>query len=61
LLAGAGQWMLTYLAPGLNAALRALAVVFAISLILHLILLPPIWFLRKLLERLTGLRVAGNL
>ncbi len=59
-LAGAGQWMLAYLAPGLNAALKALAVVFAISLILHLILLFPIWLLRKLLERLTGLRVAGN-
>lgn len=60
LLAGAGEWMLTYLAPGLNIALKALSVVFAISLILHLILLLPLWLVRKMLERLTGLRVTGN-
>lgn len=58
LLTGAGPWMAANAAPGLNRALRAVAAVFAISLGVHAILLPPIWLLRKLISRLTGLELA---
>ncbi|MCA1953744.1 MAG: hypothetical protein LDL12_01200 [Anaerolinea sp.] len=57
--AGAGPWMLENLAPGLNQLLRALAVVLAISLVVHGVLLVPVWALRRLIERLTGMRVQG--
>jgi len=52
LLAGAGPWMLVHLAPPLNQALRALAVALGVSLALHLVLLPPVWGLRRLAQRL---------
>jgi len=57
--AGAGPWMLENLAPGLNQLLRALAVVLAISLVVHGVLLVTVWALRRLIERLTGMRVQG--
>jgi hypothetical protein len=58
LLGGAGPWMMRNLAPTLNQALQALAVAFGISVFLHLALLLPVWGLRKILNRLTGLEVA---
>ena len=51
--------MLQNLAPWLDGRLRAVAVVFSISAVVHLALLLPVVLLRKLLNRLTGLRVAG--
>jgi hypothetical protein len=57
LLAGAGPWLLAHLAPALNSALRAIAVVFGITVLLHLILLPPAWLVRKLISRLVGYQV----
>ena len=56
-LAGAGPWMLENLAPALNAGLRAGAVVFVISLGLHLLLWIPFRLLRALLQRVTGVRL----
>ena len=58
LLAGAGPWMWQHLLPWVNGALRILALVFGISLALHLVLLIPTGLLAALLERLTGLQVA---
>jgi hypothetical protein len=58
LLSGAGPWMLTHLAPTLDKVLQALAMAFSISVFLHLVLLLPIWLVRKLLNRVTGLEVA---
>lgn len=58
LFSGAGPWMVETIAPWFNSALRALNVVFAISLIMHVLLLPPIWSMRRLLEKLLGLTVA---
>lgn len=43
LLAGAGPWLLVNAAPYVNRALEAAALVLAISLGLHLIMLPPFW------------------
>ncbi|MBU1660973.1 MAG: hypothetical protein KKD28_05825 [Chloroflexi bacterium] len=54
---GAGPWMSVHLLPPLNEALRAVAVVFAISSAVHLIVLAPIWMLRKSISRLTGMQV----
>lgn len=57
ILAGAGEWMLLQLAPPLNRFLRALALVFGLSALLHALLLLPFWALHRLLSRLTGLDV----
>ncbi len=59
LLFGAGPWMSENLLPLLNDALGGVAVVFGISVAVHLIVLLPTWALRKILSRLTGLRVVG--
>jgi hypothetical protein len=58
LLGGAGPWMMRNLAPTLNQVLQALAVAFGISVFLHMALLLPMWVVRKLLNRITGLEVA---
>jgi hypothetical protein len=49
LLAGAGPWMAINLAPLLDRFLQALTVVFAISLGMHVLLVIPLWILRRLL------------
>jgi hypothetical protein len=49
IMAGAGPWLASNLAPLLNLFFGAVAAVFAISLLLHAILLLPCWSLRKLL------------
>lgn len=58
LLAGAGPWLASEAAPLLNRLLRAGAVVLAISVTVHLALLPPLYLIRRLLTRLTGLDLA---
>jgi hypothetical protein len=60
LLAGAGPWMLENLAPWFNRAMRAVAAIFAISLALHMVLLPPFRLLRQIIMQLTGLRLASR-
>ena len=57
LLAGAGTWLLENAAPRLNEALKSIAMVFGISLGMHLMLLIPLWLLRKLISKITGLKV----
>lgn len=60
-LAGAGPWLAVNLAPGLNNVLRAAAVVFGISIAVHIVLLLPTVLVRRGLNRLTGLAVVlGN-
>ncbi len=58
LLGGAGPWMLAHLAPPLDSVFKAIAVTFSISAFLHLVLLVPVWIVRKLLSRLMGLDIA---
>jgi hypothetical protein len=50
LLAGAGPWMLQHLAPLINQALLAMATVFAISVFVYLIILPPLLGIRYLIN-----------
>jgi hypothetical protein len=59
LLAGAGPWLLDNLARPLNLVFQALVVVFGISVAVHLVLLPPVWGLHKLLSWATGLEVTS--
>jgi hypothetical protein len=54
---GAGPWMLENFGPWLNQALLGMALIFGISLTLHLALALPIWGLRRLVSRITGLKV----
>jgi hypothetical protein len=57
LIAGAGPWLINNLGPWFNQVLLGLALIFGISLALHLVLVLPIWGLRHLVSRLTGLKV----
>jgi len=57
LVAGAGPWLYNNLAAPLNQVFRSIAIVFAISAALHLLLLPFIWLIRRLLGRILGLEV----
>ncbi len=57
-LAGAGPWMLSHLAPALNTFLRAAAVIFGLSAAVHAVLIIPFGFVHLLVARLTGVDVA---
>jgi hypothetical protein len=57
ILAGAGPWMLTNLAPRVNQLLLTLATIFGISLVLHIILAVPIGLLANALSRAMKLKV----
>jgi len=57
--AGAGGWLVENWGPGLNNALRAVAVVFAVSGVLHLAFLIPVSLLRRAVSTITGLQVAS--
>lgn len=54
-IAGAGPWMLIHAAPVFNQAMRALAIALGISLVLHIVLLPPVWGAELLLNRAAGI------
>ena len=60
LAAGAGPWMLENIAPPLNALFQSAAVVFGISILVHLALLFPTVLVRLGLNRLTGLTVVSK-
>ena len=55
--AGAGTWMLANLAPPFNQFLQALAMIFGLSGVLHIILVLPFFVLHRILTRLTGMDV----
>jgi hypothetical protein len=57
LVAGAGPWLYQNLAAPMNQVFRSLSLVFGISAATHLLLLPFIWAIRRLLARLLGLEV----
>ncbi len=56
---GLGQFLLATVALPINEALQAVAVVFAISATVHLVVLAPVWLFRKFLNRATGLKLAA--
>jgi hypothetical protein len=55
--AGAGTWMLTNLAPRLNDFLTVVALLFGLSVILHIALLLPIFITHRIVSKLTGVDV----
>jgi hypothetical protein len=57
LLAGAGPWLVQHVSVPFNSALRAIALVIAISLGVHILLVLPFFFTARIIERLTGFRV----
>lgn len=59
-LAGIGPWMIENLGMPLNDVLRAMAIVFAISSGVHLVVLIPSWGIRKMLNRLMGLEITSS-
>ncbi len=59
LIAGAGPWMLAHLAPGMIVLFQSLAMIFGISLAVHLVLGLPVGLAAALVSKLTGLRVVG--
>jgi hypothetical protein len=57
LLIGFGPWLATRLEGGLILALNAINTVFGITILIHLLLLPPTWLFQKLLSHITGIKV----
>ena len=58
LLAGAGPWMLSNVAPYVSNFLSSVAVIFGLSAFVHVLLILPTALMHKLLARLTGVDVA---
>lgn len=54
ILAGAGAWMQSTLLPVINPFILDLIIVFSVSLVVHSLLLIPVWGFRSLLDRLVG-------
>ncbi len=57
LLIGIGPWLLTNLGKAILTAMNAIALVFGITVLIHIILLPPTWLVRKIVSRVVGLQV----
>jgi hypothetical protein len=57
LFAGAGPWMAEHLILPVSRILQSIAMVFAISLSAHLVLIFPVWLLHKAISKATGLEV----
>jgi hypothetical protein len=57
ILAGAGTWLLANLAPPFNQFLQALAMIFGLSGMLHVLLILPFLLLHRILAKVTGLDV----
>jgi hypothetical protein len=57
LILGAGPWMAAHLAEPFNQIIKAVSIVFGISAALHMILVPCVWLLRRILGRLLRLEV----
>jgi hypothetical protein len=55
--AGAGPWLLQNVAPQVNRAFTAIAVVFGISVVLHLVVMIPLWGFRILVMRVIGIKI----
>lgn len=57
LISGAGPWLWENLGTSLLSFVHILSLIFVLSALVHLILLPPLWMLRQLLQKMTGLKV----
>jgi hypothetical protein len=57
LLIGAGPWIMTRLGATLKSALDAIVMVLGMTVLIDLALLPPTYFIRRIISRILGLRV----
>lgn len=57
LLLGAGPWILSKLGNAIKAALDTITLVFATTVLIHLILVLPAWAIRKIISRVSGYQV----
>lgn len=57
LVVGIGPWLYSRFGSAVAAALNAMTMVFGITVLIHLVLLPPAWIIRKIISRITGLQV----
>lgn len=57
ILVGVGPWLVTHFGSSYKAALDAITMVFGITVIIHLILLPPLWIIRVIISRILRLQV----
>ncbi len=57
LVAGAGPWLMQNLAPDFNNFLRALAMIFGLSGVLHILLILPFMLIHAVLSKATGIDV----
>jgi hypothetical protein len=58
IVAGAGPWMLANVAPVLNTIMFSSAIIFGLSVMLHVVLIVPFGLVHLLLARITGVDVA---
>ncbi len=54
---GAGPWLLSHFGLFIQSAVNSIMVVFSITVIIHVILLPPTWIIRKIISRVSGYQV----
>lgn len=57
LLVGVGPWLLSSLGSAIKSAIDAITMVLGITVLIHLVLFPPAYFIRKIISRLLGLQV----
>lgn len=58
ILAGAGPWMLAHLAPPLNAFFKSLSLIIGLSVLMHFLLIIPLFLVHRALTKITGLDIA---
>jgi hypothetical protein len=57
LIIGVGPWLVTNFGKVFLTAMNAITLVFGITVMIHLIFLPPTWLIRKIISRVVGLQV----
>jgi hypothetical protein len=57
LIIGVGPWVITNFGKAFLTAMNAVTLVFGITLMIHLLFLPPAWLIRKIISRIVGLQV----
>jgi hypothetical protein len=57
LISGAGPWLWENIGTTLLSIIHILSLIYILSALVHLILLPPFWLFRQILQRIFGLKV----
>lgn len=60
MIAGGGSWLLNHAAPQVNLVMRAIAAIFWISLLTHILLLIPLFIVRIIIEKIPVLFTREN-